>query len=315
MQTLYVPTPIKSLLHEPVAHQLNSHRLKLTYWDYGSNDKPLVVLVHGGLDHARSWDWVAARLLDDYHVYALDLRGHGDSEWSPGALYSVAEHVLDLAALCDSLGQAPLTLIGHSLGGVIALTYTGTFPDRVRKVVAIEGMGPPPTHHSQKDPYPDRLRRWIDQVQEIERRTPRAYNDINVAVARMREANPHLSEEVAHHLTVHGLKQTANGSYVWKFDPFVRGWPPYGFDSVQARTLFERIECPVLLFRGMESWASDPEKDGRAKALKNYRLINVPNAGHWLHHDQLELFLKETREFLSTDCTDYADCLKQEESV
>jgi len=82
-------------------------------------------------------------------------------------------------------------------------------------------------------------------------------------------------------------------------------WPPYGFDWAQRMTLLERIDCPVLLFRGMESWASDPEKDGRAKALKNYRLINVPNAGHWLHHDQLELFLRETKEFLAAD---YACC-------
>src|SRR6185436_14764823 len=182
---------MSNVLHnEPIPHQLSSHRLKLNYWDYGSNGKPVVVLVHGGLDHARSWDWVAARLLDDYHVYALDLRGHGDSEWSPGAIYTVAEHVLDLAALCDALGETPLTLIGHSLGGVIALTYTGVFPGRITKVIAIEGMGPPPTHHSQKDPYPDRFRRWIDQVRDIERREPRAYTDINAAVARMREANP-----------------------------------------------------------------------------------------------------------------------------
>ena len=285
------------MLREPTPHQLCSHRLRLNYWDYGG-DGPLVVLVHGALDHARSWDWVAAALLDDYHVCALDLRGHGDSDWSPGAVYSVAEHVLDLTALCDTLGETPVTLIGHSLGGVIALTYTGVFPDRVRKTVAIEGMGPPANHHSQK-PYADQMLRWINQVRDIERRAPRAYTDINLAVARMREANPHLSEEVAHHLTVHGLKQGADGSYVWKFDPFVRAWPPYGFDTTQRSTLLERIECPVLLFRGMESWAVDPEKDGRAKALKNYRLINVPNAGHWLHHDQLELFLRETKEFLA----------------
>jgi pimeloyl-ACP methyl ester carboxylesterase len=118
---------------EPTAHQVTSHRLKLNYWDYGSDGKPALVLVHGGLDHGRSWDWVAASLRDDYHVYALDLRGHGDSEWSPGAIYSVAEHVLDLAALCDALGQTPLTLIGHSLGGVISLTYTGTFPGSCNK--------------------------------------------------------------------------------------------------------------------------------------------------------------------------------------
>ncbi len=280
----------------PVSLHVHSHRLKLNYWDYGTKGKPPLILVHGGLDHARSWDWVAAGLTDDYHAFALDLRGHGDSEWSPGAAYSVAEHVLDLAALCDRFDE--LTLIGHSLGGGIVLTYTGIFPKKVKKVVAIEGMGPPPTHHSQKEPYPDRLLRWVGHVRDIEKRIPRTYPDIKTAVARMREANPHLSEEFAYHLTVHGLRETQDGPFVWKFDPYVRAWPPYGFDIAQARTIWERIECPVLLFRGMESWAIDPEKDGRAQVLKNYRLINVPNAGHWLHHDQLELFLKETRAFL-----------------
>ena len=115
----------------------------------------------------------------------------------------------------------------------------------------------------------------------------------------MREANPHLSEEMARHLTLHGSRRNADGSYAWKFDPFVRGWSPYGFDAAQAGELHQRIKCPVLLFRGMESWASDPEKDGRAKALKDYRLINVPDAGHWLHHDQLKLFLREMTSFLA----------------
>jgi pimeloyl-ACP methyl ester carboxylesterase len=284
---------------EPLSLFFHSHRLKLHYWDYGRDARPPLVLVHGGLDHARSWDRVAAALCEDYHVYALDLRGHGDSQWATGALYSVAEHVLDLSALCDVIGTRPVTLVGHSLGGVVALAYTGTYPDAVRKVVAIEGWGPPATHHSQKDPYPERMRRWIEGMREVERRSPRAYPDLEGAIARMREANPHLSEEMARHLTLHGTNRNPDGSYVWKFDPFVRGWPPYGFDLAKASELHQRITCPVLLFRGMESWASDPEKDGRARALANYRLVNVPGAGHWLHHDQLELFLRETIRFLA----------------
>jgi pimeloyl-ACP methyl ester carboxylesterase len=287
------------LQREPLSLFFHSHRLKLHYWDYGHDDLPPLVLVHGGLDHARSWDWAAARLSEEYHVYALDLRGHGDSQWATGALYSVAEHVLDLAALCDVIGTRPLTLVGHSLGGVISLSYAGTFPEAVRKVVAIEGWGPPATHHSQKDPYPDRLRRWIEAMREVERRVPRAYPTLDAAVARMREANPHLSEEMARHLTLHGSNRNPDGSYVWKFDPFVRGWPPYGFDVAQAAELFKRINCPVLLFRGLESWASDPEQDGRAQNLKSYRLVNVPRAGHWLHHDQLQIFLDETTRFLA----------------
>ncbi|HEV1285211.1 MAG TPA: alpha/beta fold hydrolase, partial [Bryobacteraceae bacterium] len=124
---------------EPVSHFFYSHRLKLQFWDWGSEGKPALILVHGGLDHARNWDWVARALRDDYHVYALDLRGHGNSAWAPGALYSVAEHVLDLSALADIINAFPVTIIGHSLGGVVGLLYSGVYPDRVKKVVAIEG--------------------------------------------------------------------------------------------------------------------------------------------------------------------------------
>ena len=103
-----------------------------------------MILVHGGLDHARSWDWVARALREDYHVYALDLRGHGNSAWAPGALYSVAEHVLDLSALADIVKGFPVYIVGHSLGAAVTLLYAGVYPDRVKKVVAIEGVGLPP---------------------------------------------------------------------------------------------------------------------------------------------------------------------------
>jgi pimeloyl-ACP methyl ester carboxylesterase len=97
--------PASVILHrmdlEPISHFFYSDRLKLQFWDYGQDGKPSLVLVHGGLDHARNWDWVARALREHYHVYALDLRGHGNSAWAPGAMYSVLEHVLDLSALLD----------------------------------------------------------------------------------------------------------------------------------------------------------------------------------------------------------------------
>ncbi len=80
----------------------------------------------------------------DYHVIAPDLRGHGDSQWAIGASYSMIDYTLDVAQLLGALDLFPITIIGHSLGGSIALQYTGTYPDRVKQVVAIEGLGPPP---------------------------------------------------------------------------------------------------------------------------------------------------------------------------
>ena len=282
---------------EPISHYFYSHRLKLQFWDWGREGKPTLILVHGGLDHARNWDWVARALREDFHVYAVDLRGHGNSAWAPGALYSLAEHVLDLSAFADILDDFPVYLIGHSLGGFVVLQYSGIYPERVRKVVSIEGLGPPPSHRIHR-PASERLRRWVENVRETERRSPHSYPDLDSAVARMKEANPHLSDDVARHLTLHGTNWNADGSLAWKFDNYARPFSPYGFNLEDAREVLGQIACPVLLFWGMESWSADPEADGRAGAIKDHRLVKVPRAGHWVHHDQLEIFLAETAAFL-----------------
>ena len=285
---------------EPISHYYYSHRLKLQFWDWGQNGKPSLLLVHGGLDHARNWDWVARTLREHFHVYAMDLRGHGNSAWAPGALYSIAEHVLDLSALADVIADFPIYLVGHSLGGILTLLYSGIYPDRVRKAVSIEGLGLPITHRVHK-PAPERFRSWIDNIRQAERREPRSYPNLEAAVARMKEANPHLSDEVARHLTLHGTNWNADGSLIWKFDNYARIFPPYGHHLEDFRTVLGEIACPVLLFWGMESWAQDPETDGRSAMIKNHRLVKVPGAGHWVHHDRLDLFLDETTRFLLDD--------------
>jgi pimeloyl-ACP methyl ester carboxylesterase len=282
---------------EPISHFFYSDRLKLQFWDYGQDGKPSLVLVHGGLDHARNWDWVARSLRERYHVYALDLRGHGNSAWAPGAMYSMAEHVLDLSALLDIINDFPIRLIGHSLGGAIVLHYSGVYPDRVRKAVSIEGLGFPANHRIH-GPAPERLRKWIEAVRDLEKRQQKSYPNPDAAMARMKEKNPRLSDEVARHLTLHGTNWEADGSLIWKFDNYVRAFSPYGHHMQDAIELCGQITSPSLLFWGTESFAPVPDTDPRVKAIKNCRLVSVPKAGHWVHHDQLDLFLKETTAFL-----------------
>ena len=287
---------------EPVSHYYYSDRLKLQFWDWGQNGLPTLLLVHGGLDHARSWDWVARSLREHFHVYAMDLRGHGNSAWAPGAIYSIAEHVLDIATLVDllaggALDGRPVYLIGHSLGGILTLVYSGLYPDRVRRAIAIEGLGLPASHRIHK-PAPERLRNWIESVRKMEGREPRNYPNLEAAVARMKDANPHLSDEVARHLTVHGTNWNADGSLSWKFDNYVHSLAPYGHNIDDQRAMYAEIACPVLLVWGRESWLPDPEGEDRAAAIRNRQILKVEGAGHWVHHDRLDLFLEESTRFL-----------------
>jgi pimeloyl-ACP methyl ester carboxylesterase len=277
-----------------------SQRLRLHYVDWGNEEAPLLLLVHGGRDHARSWDWVARELRRDWHVIAPDLRGHGDSDWALGGSYSMAEFVLDLARLVEFLGPEPVALLGHSLGGAIVLQYAGLRPERVRRLVAIEGLGASPALRGELLATPpwERLGRFVDGMRRIAGRQPRRYESLELAAARMREENDFLSEAQALHLTRHGVRRNEDGTFSWKFDNYVHAPSAARPDFEGQEALWGRIDCPVLLVRGAKSWASDPVRDGRAAAFRDARLVNVEGAGHWVHHDRLEAFLEAVDAFL-----------------
>lgn len=282
---------------EPASHYFYSHRLKLQFWDWGQAGKPVVILVHGSRDHARSWDWVARRLRENYHVYAIDLRGHGNSAWAPGALYSVAEHIFDLTVFADIIDAYPIRIVSHSLGAIVSLYFTGTYPEKVERLVTVEGVGVGPLGRT-PPPVPVRMRKWIEDTRGIETFSSKPYATLADAVGRMKEKNPFLSDSVAEHLTVHGTNWNAEGDLVWKFDPYTRVIYPFGLDLPGAQELLSQIACPTLLFWGKQSFARDPEFDPQAAAIANKKIVKVDNAGHWLHHDQLDLFLRETCGFL-----------------
>lgn len=282
----------------PTSHSYYSQRLKLHYVDWGNTAKPPLLLIHGGRDHARNWDWVAQELRNDYHIVAPDLRGHGDSEWARGGQYALIDYVLDITQLLDQLQMFPMVIMGHSLGGAVACQYSGIYPERVKQLIALEGLGPP-FDRLRRGPAYERMQKWIRQMQAFAGRYPRRYPNLEEAVQRMQEANTHLSAEQARHLTIHGLYRNEDGTYSWKFDNYVRSNSPYEFNMEDARSIWGRITCPTLLLRGTESWATDPEQDGRAGAFRNARCVNIKNAGHWMHHDQFDAFLRVVREFLT----------------
>lgn len=287
----------------PTSHFFTSLRSRLHYLDWGNPSAPVVILVHGGFDHARSWDWTAQALARDYHVIAPDLRGHGDSAWSSAGDYPMADFVYDLALLVDLLDRAPVTIIGHSLGGSIGLRFAGLYPDKVRRIVAIEGLGLSPDALRQRADRqsPVLWRDWIEGRRARARATQRRYPTIEAAIGRMRERNEQLSVEQALHLTQHGVNRNEDGSFSWKFDPYLKDMLPGIVTDDDLPAFWREIACPTLLCLGLDSWASNPVKDGRITHFRDARLVEFARAGHWLHHDQFDRFIDEIGAFLNED--------------
>lgn len=287
--------------HGPTSHSFISQRLRLHYVDWGNESAPPLILLHGGRDHCRNWDWVAQRLRNDYHIIAPDLRGHGDSAYSPSGDYSMSAFVYDLAQLIHRQHLAPVRIVAHSLGGAITLRYAGIYPENVLKAVAIEGLGPSPAMLAKRGELDvqGRMRRWIEEERALAGRLPRRYASIDEALSRMQAENSHLTPEQARYLTVHGVSQNEDGTYSWKFDNYVRSFSPVDLTPEDTWKLWSNITCPTLLVLGKESWASNPQEDGRIAHFRNARVSAYERAGHWVHHDRLDDFVDEVRSFLA----------------
>lgn len=285
----------------PEKKTYRSQRLALSYLDWGNPGAPPLMLIHGSRDHARSWDRIAQQLSEQYRVIVPDLRGHGDSAWAHDGSYSLSSYVFDIHELICQLNLAPLMIVGHSLGGNIAIRTAGTYPNDIVRLVSIEGIGVAPDilRKQAAVPVDERMRKWISDRRSILAREPNRFPSIDDALKRMQAVNPGFPEDLARHLTQHGVRETDDGNFVWKFDQAVRLSPPDDLSQSEKEALWRNIACPILLIHGADSWASNPKEDGRASIFRNARVESIPKAGHWVHHDQSDQFLDLINKFLS----------------
>ncbi len=288
-----------ALTARPTSHSYYSQRLRLHYLDWGNGAAPHLLLVHGVQDHCHTWDWFAREFLADFHVVAPDLRGHGDSEWVRGSSYHMIDYVYDLAQLVRQAELEPLVLIGHSMGGTLASLFAGLYPELVRRLVLMEGVGlwPDVSQGSTRE----RLSAWIDNTRSLAGRQPRRYPSLEDAYRRMHQANAHLSPLQARHLTIHGTHQNEDGTYSWKFDNYTHAYPAYRIPAQEMIEIWRGVSCPTLCLNAAQGFSHRIGQNGTLEHFPDARLADVADAGHWLHHDQLEAVVAEVAAFLGPE--------------
>ena len=281
----------------PQARYHQSQGLRLHYTDWGNASAPPLLLVHGGLDHSRSWDHVARALRTNFHVIAPDLRGHGDSEWAVGSSYSLADHVYDLTCLVKAEGLEKVAVVGHSMGGMVSLTYAGAFPEKVSRLAVLDGVTNFPARRVK--PIELRIADWVGDLDKTAQRKTQRYGSVSDGADRMLGRNARLTREQAMHLATHALKPDADGGYSWKFDPYLRARAPYRLSLDDNIALWSRIACPTLLVAGSESFLPDPETAGVLDHFRQAELVRIAGAGHWVQHDKPAEIIEALRKFLA----------------
>jgi esterase len=256
----------------PTDKSLTVNDLRLHYLDWGKADAPAVACVHGYTGSADAFNALARHFQDRFHVVAPDVRGHGESAWSPAGAYQYADQASDLAAFVDRLGLDRFVLIGTSMGGIIAMAYAVAHPERLRGLV-INDIGPDAEAGTQ------RITRMVGS-------RPEEFATLADAMAYRREMSPIVagrSAEDQRELALGVLRQRPDGRWGWKMDPaYVRQRVEHGAPRrPELWPVLGGVSCPTLVVWGTESDVlSEGQARRMAQALPRGELVAVPGVGH-----------------------------------
>lgn len=259
------------------------------YLEWGDPSNPPMLLLHGYAQTCHSWDFVALALCDKFRVLSLDQRGHGDSDWSDSGDYSPESYWTDLDLIVKALGLSNLVVMGLSMGGRNAISFTANYPDRVRALVVVDSTP------SMQKTGSERMRKFVQGEDELD--------SVDDFVKRVQEYNPRRPADQIKGSIIHNLKQLPNGKWTWKYDKVLRSPDRKvpGFDYAELLwNHIEQLDIPTLVVIGSNSDMVNLETANELhKRIKNSRLATVADAGHLVMGDNPAGFEKAVRNFIS----------------
>ena len=277
-------------------------RTHVRHW--GREGAPKIFMVHGWMDVAASFQFVVDCLAGDWHVIAPDWRGFGLSERTHSDTYWFPDYVADLdVMLAHYSPDQAVNLLGHSMGGNVVSLYAGVRPERVHRLVNLEGFGLQQTSPSQA---PKRYAKWLQELREPP--VLRAYPNREAVAARLQKTNPRLSDQRADFLSQHWSAPNAAGEWEILGDPAHKKPSPLLYQVEEVLACWKQITAPVLWVEAedtnMWQWMGPKpeariEIDRRLAHLEDVSASMMADAGHMLHHDQPEALARMLEEFLA----------------
>jgi pimeloyl-ACP methyl ester carboxylesterase len=283
----------------------------LTYhvqtWGEPAPDKTPLVMVHGWMDVAASYQFVVDALRQDHYVIAPDWRGYGKTTGAPTDNYWFPDYLADLDFLLDHYApNQPVNLVGHSMGGNVVMFYGGVRPERVRRLVNLEGFGMPATKPSQA---PGRYASWMDELKKLHRGEMdlKAYDSADGVARRLMKTNPRLGQDKADWLARHWAAENADGQWAIQGDPAHKLTNAQLFRLEEVTALYQGLTMPVLAVEASDNsldiwWRGKytlAEYHERLKAVPNVEIARIDDAGHMMHHDQPDVLAALIERFIA----------------
>ena len=268
-------------------HDIRGLRYHVRTW--GRESAPKLFLLHGWMDVSASFQFLVDAFTREWYVIAPDWRGFGLTAWSREG-YWFPDYYADLDEILRLYAsEQPINVVGHSMGGLIACTYGGLRPERIARLVSLEGFGLSRTHAEQA---PIRIRHWLDGLRQPPRFRP--YDSFDDVAARMRRDNPRLTEGKASFLARHWARENGDGTVILRSDPRHKMVKPYLFRIEETVACWKHVTAPVLWVFAKDSKRGGYLKDTpeqlaeRTRAFAKYREAWLQDCGHMMHHDQPE---------------------------